>query len=137
MPAAHGVGRTLEARGTLTRLAGLVLEASGLRMPVGSQCLVAMQAQEPVLAEVVGFAGRTFLMPAGDIHGLSSGCGVTPAPSFVPVPPGDGLAILPRPGAAPADGRWAARAGGRRARRADRRCRARCAGVARAPDGGP
>ncbi|HQX58039.1 MAG TPA: flagellum-specific ATP synthase FliI, partial [Burkholderiaceae bacterium] len=30
------VGTSLEQRGTLTRLAGLVLEASGLRIPVGS-----------------------------------------------------------------------------------------------------
>ena len=80
-------GTALEVRGTLTRLAGLVLEASGLRMPVGSQCLVAMKAREPVLAEVVGFShDRTFLMPAGDIHGLSSGASVTPAAAFVPVP---------------------------------------------------
>ena len=30
----------LEVRGTLTRLAGLVLEAVGLKVPVGSQCLI-------------------------------------------------------------------------------------------------
>jgi flagellum-specific ATP synthase len=78
---------TLEVRGTLTRLAGLVLEASGLRMPVGSQCLVGMRAQQPILAEVVGFSqDRTFLMPAGDIHGLASGASVTPAAAFVPIP---------------------------------------------------
>ena len=87
--ASHAVqqGSSLEVRGTLTRLAGLVLEASGLRMPVGAQCLVSMQAQPPVLAEVVGFSNdRTFLMPAGDIYGLSSGARVTPVAPFVPVP---------------------------------------------------
>ena len=64
----------LEVRGTLTRLAGLVLEAVGLRVPVGSQCLIANGAKEPVLAEVVGFSSdRAFLMPAGDTHGLASG----------------------------------------------------------------
>ena len=47
----------LEVRGTLTRLTGLVLEATGIRVPVGSQCLVAMTSQLPILAEVVGFAG--------------------------------------------------------------------------------
>ncbi|MFT3813826.1 MAG: flagellar protein export ATPase FliI [Acidovorax sp.] len=77
----------LESRGTLTRLTGLVLEASGLRVPVGSQCNVRMPGQEPVLAEVVGFSeGRAFLMPAGDIHGLSSGASVTPAEPYVPAP---------------------------------------------------
>ena len=81
------LGSSLEVRGTLTRLAGLVLETSGLRVPVGSQCLVSMPAQAPVLAEVVGFSqDRAFLMPAGDVHGLSSGASVVPAAAYVPVP---------------------------------------------------
>jgi flagellum-specific ATP synthase len=81
------VGTSLEVRGTLTKLAGLVLETSGLRVPVGSQCLVAMPTQQPVLAEVVGFSvDRAFLMPAGDVYGLSSGASVTPAAAYVPVP---------------------------------------------------
>jgi flagellum-specific ATP synthase len=81
------VGSSLEVRGTLTRLAGLVLETTGLRIPVGSQCLVSMPAQAPVLAEVVGFSqDRAFLMPAGDVHGLSSGASVVPAAPYVPVP---------------------------------------------------
>jgi flagellum-specific ATP synthase len=78
---------TLETRGTLTRLAGLVLEASGIRVPVGSQCIVTPKSRPPVLAEVVGFNNdRAFLMPAGDVHGLSSGAGVAPAAAYVPVP---------------------------------------------------
>jgi len=81
------LGSALEVRGTLTRLTGLVLEARGIRVPVGSQCTVAMPAQAPVLAEVVGFSGdRAFLMPAGDVHGLSSGASVVPAAPYVPVP---------------------------------------------------
>lgn len=77
----------LEVRGTLTRLAGLVLEATGIRVPVGSQCVVTMKSRPPVLAEVVGFSGdRAFLMPAGDVHGLSSGASVAPAAAYVPVP---------------------------------------------------
>lgn len=80
-------GSALEVRGTLTRLTGLVLEAVGIRVPVGSQCWVKMKFQEPVLAEVVGFSGdRAFLMPAGDVHGLSSGASVEPAPAYVAVP---------------------------------------------------
>jgi flagellum-specific ATP synthase len=82
-----GSDSTLELRGTLTRLTGLVLEASGIRVPVGSQCVVTMKSRPSVLAEVVGFAGdRAFLMPAGDVHGLSSGAGVAPAAAYVPVP---------------------------------------------------
>lgn len=80
-------GTTLEMRGTLTRLAGLVLEAVGIRVPVGSQCWIRMKGQAPVLTEVVGFSGdRAFLMPAGDVHGLSSGASVEPAPAYVVVP---------------------------------------------------
>jgi flagellum-specific ATP synthase len=80
-------GSGLEVRGTLTRLAGLVLEATGIRVPVGSQCLVSMKSQAPVLAEVVGFSNeRAFLMPAGDVHGLSSGASVVPAPAYIAVP---------------------------------------------------
>lgn len=82
----HG-GSSLEVRGTLTRLTGLVLEATGIRAPVGAQCLVSMKSQSPVLAEVVGFSNeRAFLMPAGDVHGLSSGASVVPAAAFVAVP---------------------------------------------------
>lgn len=77
----------LEVCGTLTRLTGLVLEASGIRVPVGSQCLVSMKAQHPVLAEVVGFSGdRAFLMPASDVHGLSSGLRVAPLMPYVAPP---------------------------------------------------
>lgn len=78
---------TLEVGGTLTRLTGLVLEATGIRVPVGSQCLVNMKSQPPVLAEVVGFSNeRAFLMPAGDVQGLSSGAGVVPVAPYVAVP---------------------------------------------------
>lgn len=80
-------GSQLEIRGTLTRLTGLVLEAVGIRVPVGSQCWVRMKDQAPVLAEVVGFSNdRAYLMPAGDVHGLSSGAAVVPAPAYVAVP---------------------------------------------------
>lgn len=82
-----GHGTSVEVRGTLTRLAGLVLEAAGLRAPVGSQCVVSMGEGDSVLAEVVGFhGGRAYLMPAGDVYGLASGASVAMAPPYVPVP---------------------------------------------------
>ncbi len=77
----------LAVRGTLTRLAGLVLEASGIRSPVGSQCLIDAGEGQTVLAEVVGFSGsRAYLMPADDVHGLSAGAAVTPVAPFRPLP---------------------------------------------------
>lgn len=76
---------TLESGGTLTRLTGLVLEAVGIRASVGSQCLISQPGQSPVLAEVVGFAAdRAYLMPAGDVQGLSSGASVMPTAPYVP-----------------------------------------------------
>jgi len=78
------LGAALQVRGTLTRLAGLVLEAVGIRVPVGSQCWIRTRGQAAVLTEVVGFSGdRAFLMPAGDVHGLCSGASVEPAPAYV------------------------------------------------------
>ena len=53
------------------------LEAEGLRLPVGAQCEVEVDAGSSITAEVVGFAGaRTYLMPAGALHGLRSGARV-------------------------------------------------------------
>lgn len=76
----------LEAQGTLVRVAGLVLEAAGIRVPVGSVCEVRMPGQPAVLAEVVGFAGdRAYLMPTGELHGLASGARVVPR--SVPIAP--------------------------------------------------
>ena len=74
----------LESQGLLVRVAGLVLEAAGIRVPVGSVCEVRMDGQPPVLAEVVGFSGdRAYLMPTGEIHGLASGARVVPRPTPV------------------------------------------------------
>ena len=70
----------LEVEGRLLRVTGLVMEASGVRVPMGSVCEIhAGDGREPVLAEVVGFNGdRAFLMPNGEAHGLSSGARVVP-----------------------------------------------------------
>jgi flagellum-specific ATP synthase len=73
--------------GRLTRVAGLVMEAVGLRLPVGASVLVDRGEDTPVDAEVVGFAGeQVYLMPASELHGLTPGAAVRPiyAP---PLPP--------------------------------------------------
>jgi flagellum-specific ATP synthase len=77
----------LETQGRLVRVTGLVLEAAGIRVPVGSVCeihqdAIAGDGGVPVVAEVVGFSGdRAYLMPTGDVHGLASGALVVPRPS--------------------------------------------------------
>ena len=77
----------LESVGTLLRVTGMVLEAAGVRVPVGSVCEILSDGQPPVVAEVVGFNGdRAFLMPLGELHGMSSGARVVPraAPRSAP-----------------------------------------------------
>ncbi len=83
----------LEVQGKLVRVTGLVLEATGLRVPVGSICQIenvgpstpgGSRREPPVRAEVVGFSGdHAYLMPTGDVHGLSCGARVVPCPSPV------------------------------------------------------
>lgn len=80
----------LATAGTLVRVTGLVLEAAGLRVPVGAACDVHVPGGAPVAAEVVGFHGdRAYLMATGELHGLASGARVVPR-EVPPVPPAFG-----------------------------------------------
>jgi flagellum-specific ATP synthase len=72
--------------GRLTRINGLVMEAAGLKLPLGSSCKVHVPGGGTVEAEVVGFAGeRLYMMPSEDIYGLAPGAQV--APLEIPPPP--------------------------------------------------
>jgi flagellum-specific ATP synthase len=79
-------------RGCVADLIGLIIEATGLQVEVGEICLVGDgREREPVACEVVGFrAGRTLLMPLGELHGISPGTRVqaTGRPFRVAVGPG-------------------------------------------------
>jgi flagellum-specific ATP synthase len=79
--------QTLHISGRLIRVTGLVLEAVGIQVPVGSLCEVHSPGRPVVHAEVVGFNGdRAFLMPTGPLHGLSGGATVLPALRSAPAP---------------------------------------------------
>ena len=72
--------------GHLTRINGLVMEAAGLKLPLGSSCRILPPGNTPIEAEVVGFNGeKLYLMPSEDAYGLSPGARVvaqeTPTPS--------------------------------------------------------
>jgi flagellum-specific ATP synthase len=70
----------LAARGRLTRASGLVMEAVGLKLPVGAQVTVVQDDGVRCDAEVVGFANeRLFLMPTGDMNGVRTGATVISA----------------------------------------------------------
>ena len=79
---------TVQRYGRLTRAVGLLLEAVGLRLPVGSDCLVELPpgyASPVAEAEVVGFAGdRLYLMPHTAVDGFVPGARVyaLPAPAL-------------------------------------------------------
>ena len=82
----------LVVEGSLRRLVGLTLEAEGCVAPVGSRCLIRNTDGSEVEAEVVGFAGeRLYLMPTGDLYGLTPNARVVPVPGASAVPVGPGL----------------------------------------------
>ena len=69
---------TMPPSGHLTKVTGLVMEAVGLKMSVGSTCSIHLP-NGVVAAEVVGFSGeKLFLMPENDVYGLVPGARVTP-----------------------------------------------------------
>src|SRR5512135_2202862 len=77
----------LQVSGRLTKVTGLVMEAVGLRMAVGSTCWIDLPNNR-IEAEVVGFSGdKLFLMPENDVQGLVPGARVIPFE-----PPRDALA---------------------------------------------
>jgi flagellum-specific ATP synthase len=83
--------------GRLTRVAGLVMEAVGLKLPVGNGCYVLTPSGQRVDAEVVGFSGeRLFLMPSTDIYGLKPGALVVPIDPAVTRVPRLGEEFRPR-----------------------------------------
>ncbi|MDX9707288.1 MAG: flagellar protein export ATPase FliI [Azospira sp.] len=77
----------LLASGHLTRINGLVMEAAGLKLPLGSSCRIIPASGAEVEAEVVGFAGeKLFLMPIEDVYGLSPGAQVLAFETHPPLP---------------------------------------------------
>ncbi|NNM82764.1 MAG: flagellum-specific ATP synthase FliI, partial [Burkholderiales bacterium] len=69
--------RPLQVTGHLTKVAGLVIEAEGLQLPVGSDCTIRLPDGETVDAEIVGFSGnKVYMMPTNDVYGLVPGAKV-------------------------------------------------------------
>ena len=66
--------------GRVGNLIGLIIEATGLEAEIGELCLVGDgRGRARVATEVVGFrAGRTLLMPLGELGGIGPGTPVTP-----------------------------------------------------------
>lgn len=84
-------------KGRLIRVTGMVMEAVGIRLPVGSACQVELSGGQIVEAEVVGFASdRIFLMPVSNVQGLLPGTPVMPfLPVYPPIYAPDAVAAVP------------------------------------------
>jgi FliI/YscN family ATPase len=79
--------------GRVTRVTGLVIEATGLDVGLGDLCRISSQdGQFSALAEVVGFHdGGVLLMPLGELDGLHPGSAVQPLGRSFTVDVGEGL----------------------------------------------
>lgn len=85
-------GEPLRVEGTLTRMVGLTIEAVGCQVPIGGRCRILDRQGGAVEAEVVGFSGdRLFLMPVGELHGLSPNARVIPTRHAYEAVVGDAL----------------------------------------------
>lgn len=78
-------------RGRVSDVIGLIIEASGLEVEVGELCEISTGRDRPTVpAEVVGFrAGRSLLMPLGDMHGIGPGHVVIATGEQLTVPVGE------------------------------------------------
>ncbi len=79
--------------GRVTRVVGLVLEATGLEVGLGALCRITSHSRDrSVLAEVVGFhESGVLLMPLGELDGLHPGSSVQPLGRTFGVDVGPGL----------------------------------------------
>lgn len=69
----------MASEGRLVKVSGMLVEAAGLRLPIGALCRLVQPDGSGIEAEVVGFAnGHSFLMPAADTSGLSPDTRVCP-----------------------------------------------------------
>ena len=83
----------LASYGRVTRVVGLVLEATGLEVGLGALCRITSHTRDhSVLAEVVGFHERgVLLMPLGEVDGLHPGSIVAPLGRSFGVDVGPGM----------------------------------------------
>jgi len=85
--------RTIKQYGTVSRVAGLVVESRGPAVPIGSLCRIeSPETGGSIPAEVVGFKDSIlYLMPLGSIRGVNPGSIVTSTGEQLRVPVGDQL----------------------------------------------
>lgn len=84
---------TIQLRGKITQIIGLVVESEGPSVNLGELCYIySRQKNEHIMAEVVGFRhNRVLLMPIGELHGIGPGCDVVSAQRVLSVRVGENL----------------------------------------------
>lgn len=87
--------------GRIIRVTGLVMEAVGLKLPIGSACWVPLPSGMRIEAEVVGFEEeKLLLMPQSDVEGVVPGTRVYPIETIDNLPK---LGSVSHPRRRPAD----------------------------------
>ncbi|RPH49097.1 MAG: FliI/YscN family ATPase [Desulfobacteraceae bacterium] len=82
--------RSLRLQGRIVKLAGIVAEANGPGLSVGSLCKIETTPGNDISAEVVGFKDqRLFLMPFGELRGVKPGSRVVGISNHPTVPVGN------------------------------------------------
>lgn len=85
--------------GKLTRATGLVMEATGLQLPIGTNCIIERNngnSIDQVESEVVGFNGQQlYLMPLEQVDGILPGARVYAPGMANGLPPGKQLPLGP------------------------------------------
>lgn len=83
---------SLPVAGKVTRVSGIIVEATLPPVAVGSACEIQIDARRTLNAEVVGFSNnRALLMPFGDVAGVGEGCLVWPRGTGADIPVGEAL----------------------------------------------
>lgn len=81
------IAEPMQVSGRVTRVAGLVMEAVGLKLAVGSACTIPLPNGSKIEAEVVGFNDdKLFLMPQSDVEGVIPGSRVFPVEAVQSLP---------------------------------------------------
>ncbi|NLW59333.1 MAG: flagellar protein export ATPase FliI [Firmicutes bacterium] len=82
----------LSRLGQVEKVVGLTLEAEGPPTYVGEICYLKTRSGQKVLGEVVGFrAGKTLLLPLGEMEGIGPGSEVIALDRTLETPVGEGL----------------------------------------------
>jgi len=79
-------------RGTVTGVAGLVINAEDFPVPIGTQCQILRRTGSPLEAEVVGFQGsKAVIMPYSELAGVAPGDSITCITTRQHIPVGNQL----------------------------------------------